>query len=96
VCLILIVFCEEYNHESPDLLAVVLPTLLLPPLIPTVPSTVTLPFQALPYKTMKNSVFWDVTPSGSCKNNVSEECITSVIRVERISDLGTAIAVTSN
>jgi hypothetical protein len=31
----------------------------------------------------------DVTPCGSCKNYVSEECNTSIIRVERISELGT-------
>jgi hypothetical protein len=46
--------------------------------------------------TMKNAIFWDVMPCGSCKNRISEECITSIIRVTRISALGTTIAVTSN
>jgi hypothetical protein len=44
--------------------------------------------------TVKNAVFWDVTPYRSCQN-ASKECITSIIRVERISDLET-LAVTSN
>jgi hypothetical protein len=42
---------------------------------------------------MKNVVFWDVTLEGT---NVSEERIASIIRVERISKLGTMLAVTSN
>jgi hypothetical protein len=37
---------------------------------------------------MKNGVFWDVTPCGSCKNRS--------IRVTRIGELGTTLAVTSN
>jgi hypothetical protein len=36
--------------------------------------------------TMKNGVFWDVTPCGSCKNNVSEETSASFIRVTRIGE----------
>jgi hypothetical protein len=52
----------------------------------------------------KNGVFWDVTPCGSCKNlrrvatvrtDVSEELSASFIRVIRIGELGTKIAVTS-
>jgi hypothetical protein len=42
--------------------------------------------------TMKNEVFWDVMPCGSCKNRVSEECIASSIRVLRIDDLGTTVS----
>jgi hypothetical protein len=37
---------------------------------------------------MKNGVFWDVTQCGSYKN--------SIIRVTRITELGTTLAVTSN
>jgi hypothetical protein len=44
---------------------------------------------------MKNDVFWDVTPSGSCKTGLSEELRASFIRVTRIGELGT-LAVTSN
>jgi hypothetical protein len=43
---------------------------------------------------MKNGVFWDVTPCGSYKN-VSEELSASFIRVTRIGELGTTLAVTS-
>jgi hypothetical protein len=46
--------------------------------------------------TKKNGVFWDVTPCGSCKTDVSEELIASFIRVTRIGELGTTLAVTSN
>jgi hypothetical protein len=47
---------------------------------------------------MKNPVFWDVTPCGSCKADVSEERSASFIRETRIGELGTtlAVAVTSN
>jgi hypothetical protein len=44
---------------------------------------------------MKNGVFWDVTPCGSCNNEVSEELSGSFIRVTRIGELGTTLAVTS-
>jgi hypothetical protein len=44
--------------------------------------------------TMKNAVFWDVVLCGSCKNRLLEECLTTIFRVEGISDLGT-LAVTS-
>jgi hypothetical protein len=46
--------------------------------------------------TMKISIFWDVTPCGSCKNRVSEELNASFIRVTRIGVLGTSLALTSN
>jgi hypothetical protein len=39
----------------------------------------------------KNSVFWDITPCGSCNNDASEENIDSIIRLKRISDLGTLL-----
>jgi hypothetical protein len=45
--------------------------------------------------TMKKGVFGDVTPCSSCKTDVSEDCIISIIRVTRIGELGTKIAVTS-
>jgi hypothetical protein len=45
--------------------------------------------------TMKNVVFYDVTQCGFCKIYVSEERIASIIRVKRISELGTLL-VTSN
>jgi hypothetical protein len=41
---------------------------------------------------MKNAVFWDVT---SCAD-VSEERSASIIRVTRMGELGTTLAVTSN
>jgi hypothetical protein len=44
---------------------------------------------------MKNGVFWDVTPCGSCKNRVSEELSASIIKATRIGGLAT-LAVTSN
>jgi hypothetical protein len=45
---------------------------------------------------MNNVVFCDVTPCGSCKSDVSEEFSASFIRVTRIGELGTTLAVTSN
>jgi hypothetical protein len=38
---------------------------------------------------MKNGVFWDVTPCGSCKRDVSEELSASFIRVTIIGELAT-------
>jgi hypothetical protein len=37
---------------------------------------------------MRNTAFWDVRPFG-CYNDVSEENIVSINRVERINKLGT-------
>jgi hypothetical protein len=34
--------------------------------------------------TIKNAVFWNVTPCGSCENDVSEERIVSIVGVKRI------------
>jgi hypothetical protein len=45
--------------------------------------------------TMKNGVFWDVSPCGSCNIDVSGESIASIIRMKRIGELET-LAVTSN
>jgi hypothetical protein len=45
---------------------------------------------------MKNAIFWNVTPCVSCRSDISEECMAPVIRVKRINELGTALAVTSN
>jgi hypothetical protein len=42
---------------------------------------------------MKNDVFWDVTPCDSSKNRRSEERSASFIRVLRIGELGTTLAV---
>jgi hypothetical protein len=44
---------------------------------------------------MKNAVFWDVTPRGSCENHVSVELDASFINVTRIDELGTTLAVTT-
>jgi hypothetical protein len=44
---------------------------------------------------MKNGVFWDVTPCGSRRTDVSEELSTSFIMVTRIDELET-LAITSN
>jgi hypothetical protein len=45
---------------------------------------------------VNNGVFPDVTLYGSCKIRVSEELSASFIRVKRIDELGTTLAVTSN
>jgi hypothetical protein len=45
---------------------------------------------------MKNDVFWDVTPCGLVRTDLSEELSASFIRVTRIGQLGTTLAVTSN
>jgi hypothetical protein len=45
---------------------------------------------------MKNAVFWDITPCGSCKNRRFGELSAPTIRVARIGELGTTLAVTSN
>jgi hypothetical protein len=46
--------------------------------------------------TEKNDVSWDVTPVDIVRRAVSEECFVSIVRVKRISELGTTLAVTSN
>jgi hypothetical protein len=49
-----------------------------------------------PLETMRNGVFWDVTPCGSCKNRRFGGLSASFIRVTRIGELGTTLAVNSN
>jgi hypothetical protein len=44
---------------------------------------------------MKNADFWDVTPCGSLRADVSEGLIAFIIREARISELG-ILAVVSN
>jgi hypothetical protein len=44
---------------------------------------------------MKNVVFWDVTPCGYSNNRLSENRIISIVRVKRIVELRTTLAVTS-
>jgi hypothetical protein len=53
-------------------------------------------FEVFTAVTVKNGVFWDVTPCGSCKNRRLEELSVSFIRVTGIGELGTTLAVTSN
>jgi hypothetical protein len=45
---------------------------------------------------MKNGVFWDVKCVALVRIEVSEELSASFIRVTRIDELGTTLAVTSN
>jgi hypothetical protein len=45
---------------------------------------------------MKNGVFWDVTPCDSLRTEVSQELSASFVRVTRLDELGTTLAVTSN
>jgi hypothetical protein len=45
---------------------------------------------------VKNGVFSDVTPCGTCNNRRLEELNASFIRVTRIGELGTTLALTSN
>jgi hypothetical protein len=55
-----------------------------------------LTFEVFMAVTVKSVVFWDFTPICACKKDVSEELGSSIIRVTRIGELGTALAVTSN
>jgi hypothetical protein len=45
---------------------------------------------------LMNAIFLDVAPCGSCKNRHSGGTIGSIIRVTRIGELGTSLAVISN
>jgi hypothetical protein len=47
-------------------------------------------------KRQNNAVFWDVTPVALVRTDVSEERIASIIRMTRIGELRTTLAVTSN
>jgi hypothetical protein len=53
-------------------------------------------FEVFTAVTIKNGVFWDVTPCALVRTDVSEELSASIIRVTRIDELGTTLAVTSN
>jgi hypothetical protein len=53
-------------------------------------------FEVFTVVTMKNAVFYDVTPCGCLRTDVSEELRASIIRVKRIGELGTMLVVTSN
>jgi hypothetical protein len=52
-------------------------------------------FEVFTAVTMKNPVFWDVMRVALVRTDVSEKLIVS-IRMKRISELETALAVTSN
>jgi hypothetical protein len=41
---------------------------------------------------MKNGVFWDITPCGLVRTDVSEEINASIIRVTRVGELRTTIS----
>jgi hypothetical protein len=53
-------------------------------------------FEVFLVVTMENAVFWDMALCGFCRIDVLEECIASIFRMERISELGRVLAVTSN
>jgi hypothetical protein len=46
--------------------------------------------------TMNNAILWDVRHVTLVRTFILEECIASMIRGERISEIGTVSAVTSN
>jgi hypothetical protein len=52
-------------------------------------------FEPLTAVTMKNAVFWDVMPCGSCRNRRFRGRITSNIRITKIGKLGTMLAIYS-
>jgi hypothetical protein len=45
---------------------------------------------------MKNAIFLDVAPSESCYTNVSEERVAYMFREDRISQLGTTLALSNS
>jgi hypothetical protein len=45
---------------------------------------------------MKHTIFWDVTACGTVRTDVSEDRSASIIKVTRIAELGTTLAITSN
>jgi hypothetical protein len=53
-------------------------------------------FEVFTAVTMKNGAFWDVTRFVLVRTDVSEEIITSEIRVEGISEQGTTLTITTN
>jgi outer membrane protease len=54
----------------------------------TTKSVSRLRFKVITVMTMKNAIFWDVMPRRSCKNQHFGGTMVSIIRVERISELG--------
>jgi hypothetical protein len=52
-------------------------------------------FEVFTVVTMKNGVFWDVTPCGSCKNGRFGVTWRLIIRVTRIGELGTTLPIFS-
>jgi hypothetical protein len=50
----------------------------------------------LSWSSVKNGVFWDVSRVALVRTDISEELSASFIRVTRIGELGTTLAVTSN
>jgi hypothetical protein len=52
-------------------------------------------FQGFMAVTMKDAIFWDVRHVALVRTDVLEECITPIIRVTRLSELGT-LSVTTN
>jgi hypothetical protein len=46
-------------------------------------------FEVFTAVTMKNGIFWDVTPAAFVRTDVSEELSASIIRVTIIGELGT-------
>jgi hypothetical protein len=53
-------------------------------------------FEVFTAVTKKNGVFWDVTPCGCLRTDVSEELSAFIIGVTRIDELETTLALTSN
>jgi hypothetical protein len=53
-------------------------------------------FEIFTAVTMKNAVFWDVATCGSCEIRHFGQRVASIISVDRINELGTTLAVTSN
>jgi hypothetical protein len=64
--------------------------------VPSSPILVTLMREVFTAVTMKNGVFWDVTPCGSCKNQRFGGSGASFIRITRIGELEKMLAATSN
>jgi hypothetical protein len=53
-------------------------------------------FKVFTAVTMKNAVFWDIRHVALVRTDVSNERITYIIKVTRMNELGTMLAVTSN
>jgi hypothetical protein len=53
-------------------------------------------FEVIMAVIMKNVVSWNITPCSYVTSDFSEEFSASIIKVKRIGELGTTLAVTSN